>query len=50
MGEHGQGTVTPKQKDGRIRIAVTMADGTRTYRSARTPQQAERIRRERNDR
>lgn len=51
MGEHGQGTITPikvKLRDGTIverqRIAVTMADGRRVWRRAKTPKQAERIR------
>jgi integrase len=46
MGTHGTGTVTPRQKDGRIRVAVTMPDGRRVWRSARTPAQAERLRRQ----
>lgn len=52
MGEHGQGSVVPvtvTRKDGstvtRQRIAVTMADGRRVWRRAKTPREAERIRR-----
>lgn len=44
MGEHGSGSVTPRQKDGRIRIAVTMPDGRRVWRSARSEREARRIR------
>jgi integrase len=47
--EKGQGSVvptkTPKGAD-RWRIAVTMADGRRVWRTARTPREAERIRRQ----
>jgi len=43
MGEHGQGTIT-KLPNGRFRIVVTMADGRRVWRRARTPREAERIR------
>lgn len=46
MGQKGAGSVTPRQKDGRIRIAVVMPDGRRVWRSARTPREAERIRRQ----
>lgn len=46
MGEHGAGSVTPRQKDGRIRIAVTMADGRRVWRSAKSERAAERVRRQ----
>lgn len=45
--DKGQGTIvptkTPKGAD-RWRIAVTMADGHRVWRTARTPREAERIR------
>ena len=47
--EKGQGTIvrtkTPAGAD-RWRIAVTMADGRRVWRTARTPREAERIRRQ----
>ena len=43
VGEHGQGTIT-ELENGRYRIAVTMADGKRVWRRAKTPKQAERIR------
>jgi integrase len=43
MGEQGQGTIV-ELPNGRFRIAVTMADGRRVWRRARTPKQAERIR------
>jgi integrase len=43
MGEHGHGTIVPLA-NGRFRIAVTMADGRRVWRRARTERQAERIR------
>jgi integrase len=43
MGEHGTGTIVPLA-NGRYRIAVTMADGRRVWRRARTEKQAERIR------
>jgi integrase len=47
--EKGTGTIvptkTPKGAD-RWRIAVTMADGRRVWRTARTPREAERIRRQ----
>lgn len=53
MGEHGNGTIVPYTvtlKDGtkvtRQRIAVTMADGRRVWRRAKTPREAERKRRE----
>lgn len=46
MGQHGTGSVTPRQKDGRIRVAVTMPDGRRVWRSARSPREAERLRRQ----
>lgn len=44
MGERGQGTIV-ELPDGRFRVAVTMADGTRVWRRARTRRQAERTRR-----
>lgn len=44
MGQKGAGSVTPRQKDGRIRIAVTMPDGRRVWRSARSEREARRIR------
>ena len=47
--EKGTGTIvptrTPKGAD-RWRVAVTMADGRRVWRTARTPREAERIRRQ----
>ena len=47
--DKGQGTIvptkTPKGAD-RWRIAVTMADGRRVWRTARTPREAERIRKQ----
>jgi len=43
MGEHGQGTIVPLP-NGRYRIAVTMADGRRVWRRARTEREAERVR------
>lgn len=49
MGLHGQGTVARvPQPDGttRYKIAVTMADGHRVWRRARTPRDAERIRKQ----
>lgn len=45
MGLHGQGTIT-RLANGRYRIAVTMADGRRVWRRAKTLREAERIRRE----
>lgn len=45
VGEHGQGTIV-RLPDGRYRVALTMADGKRVWRRARTDRQAERIRRE----
>ena len=45
MGEQGQGTVA-KLPNGRYRVAVTMADGRRVWRRARTPREAERIRKQ----
>lgn len=45
MGTHGSGTVQ-KLPNGRFRVAVTMPDGRRVWRRARTERQAERIRRE----
>jgi integrase len=45
VGEHGKGTIV-ELPDGRYRVAVTMADGRRIWRRARTPDQAERIRAE----
>jgi integrase len=45
MGEHGHGTVA-KLPDGRYRVAVTMPDGRRVWRRARTEREAERIRRQ----
>jgi len=51
VGEHGQGSKVPietRRKDGtirhRIRVAVTMADGRRVWRTARTEREADRIR------
>ena len=44
MGERGQGTVVPIKSGTRYRIAVTMADGHRVWRTARTAREAERIR------
>jgi integrase len=47
MGEKGQGTIVPTKTPAgadRWRIAVTMADGRRVWRTARTPREAERIR------
>ncbi|MFN8631165.1 MAG: hypothetical protein U0838_12875 [Chloroflexota bacterium] len=48
--EKGQGTVVPiARPDGaspRWRVAVTMADGRRVWRTARSPREAERIRRQ----
>lgn len=44
--EKGQGTVVPIKNGTRFRIAVTMADGHRVWRTARTPREAERIRRQ----
>lgn len=43
MGEHGAGTIVPLA-NGRYRIAVTMADGKRVWRRARTERQAQRVR------
>lgn len=43
MGNHGQGTIVPLP-NGRYRIAVTMADGRRIWRRARTEREAERVR------
>lgn len=43
MGEHGSGTIVTLP-NGRFRVAVTMADGKRVWRRARTPRQAERVR------
>lgn len=45
MGIHGQGTVV-RISPTRLRIAVTMADGRRVWRTARTAREAERIRKE----
>lgn len=45
MGNHGQGTIV-ELPNGRFRIAVTMSDGRRVWRRARTPVEARRIRRE----
>ncbi len=44
--EKGQGTIVPIKDGTRFRIAVTMADGRRVWRTARTPREAERIRRD----
>lgn len=44
MGSHGQGTIVPLP-NGRYRIAVTMADGRRVWRRARSAKEAERERR-----
>lgn len=44
MGEHGQGTRT-QLPNGRWRIAVTMADGRRVWRRAKTEAEAKRIQR-----
>lgn len=44
MGERGQGTIV-ELPDGRYRVVVTMADGKRVWRRARTAAKAERIRR-----
>jgi integrase len=49
MGLHGQGTVA-ELPDGRFKVAVTMADGRRVWRRARTRKAAEKIRRELVDR
>ncbi|HEV8545006.1 MAG TPA: tyrosine-type recombinase/integrase [Candidatus Limnocylindrales bacterium] len=50
MGEHGRGTRVPiemRRKDGtirrRIRVAVTMADGRRVWRTVRTEREADRV-------
>lgn len=43
MGLHGEGTIVPLP-NGRYRIAVTMADGRRVWRRARTERAAERAR------
>lgn len=43
VGEHGQGTIIELQ-NGRFQVAVTMADGRRVWRRARTPREAERKR------
>ena len=43
MGLHGQGTIQALP-DGRYRVAVTMADGKRVWRRARSAREAERIR------
>jgi hypothetical protein len=45
--EKGTGTIVPTKTPAgadRYRIAVTMADGRRVWRTARTPKEAERIR------
>ena len=44
--EKGQGTIVPIKDGTRFRIAVTMADGRRVWRTARTPREAERIRKQ----
>lgn len=50
MGLHGQGTIVSVKgrpaADPRYRVAVTMSDGHRVWRTARTRRAAERIRRE----
>lgn len=45
MGIHGEGTIQ-QLPNGRLRVAVTMADGRRVWRRARTSREAERKRRE----
>lgn len=45
VGAHGQGTVT-RRADGRFQVSVTMTGGRRIYRYARTPREAERVRRQ----
>jgi hypothetical protein len=45
MGEHGAGTII-LLLNGRYRVAVTMADGRRVWRRARTSREAERIRKQ----
>lgn len=42
MGEHGAGTRT-QLPNGRWRVAVTMPDGTRVWRRAKTEREAKRI-------
>ena len=47
--EKGQGTIVPTKTPAgadRWRVAVTMADGRRVWRTARSPREAERIRRQ----
>lgn len=44
MGEHGQGGVT-ELPDGRFRASITMPDGRRVWRRAKTRREAERERR-----
>ena len=44
MGEWGQGSIV-ELPNGRYRVVVTMADGRRVWRRARTERQAQRIRR-----
>lgn len=46
MGTHGQGSIVGPDAQGRYRIAVTMADGRRVWRRARTAKAAERIRKD----
>lgn len=43
MGEHGRGTIV-ELPNGRYRIALTMPDGRRVWRRARSQREAERIR------
>jgi hypothetical protein len=50
MGQHGLGTRIPietRRKDGtirrRIRVAVTMADGRRVWRTVKTDREADRV-------